>query len=75
MLTNSDYLMRPGFSERCREVRADLEAGEAMTLGDIADRLGMPFEAFTSHLAAEMFRQDRSIGGVVILEATAETIQ
>lgn len=75
MLTSSNYLTRPGFADRCREVRADLEAGEPMTLGEIADRLGMPFETFTEHLAGEMFRRAPGLGGVVVFEATEETIQ
>lgn len=75
MLNANNYTTRPAFAERCREVRADLEAGLPLSLGEIADRLGMPFEIFTEHLAAEMFRQDRSVGGVVILEAHEDTIQ
>ncbi len=75
MLTSNDYLTRPGFADRCREVRADLEAGEPLTLGEIADRLGMPFETFTEHLAGEMFRQAPGISGVVIFEPRVETVQ
>ena len=75
MLTANSYMTRPAFADRCREVRADLEAGEPLTLGEIADRLHLPFEVFMDHVAGEMFRQDRSIGGVMILEAHEETIQ
>jgi len=75
MLTSDDYLTRPGFAERCRAVRSDLEAGEPMTLEYIAARLDLPFEVFVEHLAAEMFKIDPSVEGVVIFEATKEPLQ
>ena len=39
------------FSERCRAVNARIEAGEPMTMQNIADELGIPFEFFAGALA------------------------
>lgn len=75
MLTSENYLTRPAFAERCREVRADLEAGEPMSLGEIADRLHLPFEVFMDHVAGEIFKIDPSVEGVVIFEAHEDTVQ
>lgn len=75
MLTATDYTTRPGFPERCRAVRADLEAGEPMTLEYIAARLDLPFEVFVEHVAGEIFKIDPSVEGVVIFEAHEDTVQ
>lgn len=75
MLTNADYLTRPAFADRCRDVRADLEDGIPMTLGQIADRLHLPFEVFMDHVAGEIFKIDPSVEGVVIFEAHEDTVQ
>jgi len=65
----------PDFRNRCREVNADLEIGVPMTLGEIADRLGMDFDLFAEFLAAEMFSQAPDLRGVVVGEIVQETVQ
>jgi hypothetical protein len=61
MLAANDYLTRPDFADRCREVRADLDAGEPMTLGQIADRLEMPFDISRSILPGKCSGKHRSL--------------
>jgi len=39
------------FQERCTATYKRLEAGEPMTIGYIADQLGMPFELFAAACA------------------------
>lgn len=75
MLTANSYMTRPAFAERCREVRADLDGGVPMSLGDIADRLGLSFDEFVHHLAAEIFRQAPDVGGVLVCDAEKVTLQ
>lgn len=54
------------FLQRAADLRHDLDDGTRMTLGEIADALGMPFEQFALHLVGEFFRQDPSLDGVMI---------
>ena len=64
----------PEFLERAREVREDIEAGVTMSFGDIADRLGMPFNLFVQHLAASMFEADPTIMAVVVGDPAPEVV-
>lgn len=66
---------RAGFAERCRDVREALDAGEAMTLEQIADRLGLPFDVFADHLAAEIFKQAPDVEGVMVYDVKKATVQ
>lgn len=43
------------FAERCARMNARIEAGEPMTLQNIADELGLPFEVFARCLGAYCF--------------------
>ncbi len=60
------------FAERARDVRADLEAGVPLTLGEIADRLGISFDELALWAAAEMFRQAPDLAGVALLHREQE---
>ena len=52
-----DLMADPGFSALCKQLAADLDAGAPMTLGDIADYLGIPWDVFARELGAEIVRQ------------------
>lgn len=73
-MTETFDLNDPAFLERCAEVRRDLEAGVPMELGDLADRLGMDFYLFADYLAAEMFRQEPTLDGVMVGEVVREAV-
>lgn len=64
-MSNEFDLTDPDFVARAREVRRALDNGEPMSLGDIADRLGMSFQVFTKYMAGEIFQQFDDIEGVM----------
>jgi hypothetical protein len=45
------------FAERCRTTNARIEAGEPMTIEQIADAIGIPYETFAEAMALEIVRQ------------------
>ena len=71
---NSFGLESPRFAERARAVREALDNGEALSLGEIADRLEMPFEILVDFLASAMLAIDPDIADVVIADVTGGTI-
>lgn len=75
MQTADFDLNDPRFLRRARAVREALDDGEPMTLGDIADRLGLTFECFMHHLASEMLRQAPGLGGVMVFDVEEVTLQ
>jgi hypothetical protein len=46
-----------------------------MTLEQIASRLGLPFEFFMEHVAAEIFRQAPDVHGVLVCDVEKATVQ
>lgn len=68
-----DLFNDPAFIRRAQEVRRDLDEGAPMTIGDIANALGMPFELFAQCVAFEMFRRAPDLLGVVVAEVEEAT--
>jgi hypothetical protein len=52
MQTDIEHALPADFANRCASVNMRIEAGDPMTLQNIADQLGMPFEVFARCLGA-----------------------
>lgn len=63
----------PHFRQTCAEITARIVAGEPMTLGNVAEALGVPFAMLAEALSVLVNRVVPGLHGVVI-EAT-ETLQ
>lgn len=61
-----EYMLTDEFAARAKEVRQRMEAGERLSLGAIADALGLDFGFFAQAVAAEIMQQDRSVVGCFI---------
>lgn len=55
------------FGARCRSLNALINAGQKMSLGDMADYLGLPWSTFAAALANEAAEQ--LPGAIILVEA------
>lgn len=46
-----EFELPPDFLQRCKHTDQRIAAGEAMTMQNIADQLGLPFEFFSAAIA------------------------
>jgi hypothetical protein len=51
------FVLPPDFAERCAEKNRRVASGEALTIQNLADALGLPFEFVSAAIAISMVLQ------------------